>query len=266
MKPGLSPEGCKQSPRRPSIRERIRATVSSILLFNSDTRENSPVDPARAEDATHLNDVSLPRKVLRRLSQRLGLFFKRPKPVVGSPQSDFAHSINSDTQASISSDSSTESMKSTSRQTFGPYHILVRGNEHITPKEVWGMMAGLDTGSKVNLMSRHHFDRLQRAHNIQMYRARKDIVPLNGKQMKAHGIARGVLWQFGKGFKTYKSDFYILDMDQFDVLIGEKTISKYELLSPGADTQRHLRRTRENEERQQQERREITEVNYMVVA
>jgi hypothetical protein len=109
-----------------------------------------------------------------------------------------------------------------------------------------------DTGCVKDLMDRRHFNRLARKHNIRMYRSKVDVMPLGGEPMVVYGIARGVIWQLSNGFKTYKSDFYILDMDQYDVLISRKTIFEYELYNHGTDTEIHLRRTRENEERRLQ--------------
>lgn len=65
------------------------------------------------------------------------------------------------------------------------------------------------------------------------------------------GIARGVEWRLKWGSKTYRSDFYVTDMDRFDVLVGSETILRYDLLRPGSDLERHyIESQRWNTERQ----------------
>ncbi|KAJ0425122.1 hypothetical protein BJY00DRAFT_202996 [Aspergillus carlsbadensis] len=251
----------------------MRTKASSISLFNR-IRRNTPVDSTLAADEPHLEDspTSL-LELLQRLFRRMHLASDKTKPAVERPRSplnsegprrsnsstlsDSGHTTSSITQASASSGHGTGSTASTSRRNSGLLHILVRGREEIHPEDALGMNAWLDTGCVKDLMDRRHFDRLARVHNIQMYRSKVDVMPLGGEPMVVYGIARGVIWQLGKGFKTYKSDFYILDMDQFDVLISRKTIFKYKLYNLGTDTEIHLRRTREHEERRLQALREL---------
>ncbi|KAL3458637.1 hypothetical protein BJX64DRAFT_220803 [Aspergillus heterothallicus] len=271
-----SPEQRKQQPPRGfSFFDKIRETASSIPLFNRRPRKNSPDNIARAADATYPNDPAMShRGFLQSLIRSLRFSSKELNPEISrhpqspvvsrnprqsdsSTLSDSAQSSDSGAQASTSSSRSTESTILTSSRNSERFHILVKGHENIRPEEALGMNACFDTGCAGDLMGRHHFDRLKREHNIRMYPSKADIVSLCGKRIKVHGIARRVIWQLGKGYKTYKSDFYILDMDQFDVLIGRDTIFDYNIYNLGTDIATHLRRTRENEERRLQELREI---------
>ncbi|KAL2845645.1 hypothetical protein BJY01DRAFT_214027 [Aspergillus pseudoustus] len=126
------------------------------------------------------------------------------------------------------------------------------------PKDALGMNAWLDTGSVRDLMDYRHFDRLKETHNIRLEPSDVDIVTLNDEEIEVHGIARNVVWQLREGYKTYHSDFYVLKMDQYDVLAGWDTIFKYELLKLGPDIKSHNDKTREKEKHWRRRQRELT--------
>jgi hypothetical protein len=107
-------------------------------------------------------------------------------------------------------------------------------------------------------MDCRHFARLEKPHKIRLEPSDVDIVTLDGKRMKVHGIARGLLWRLHEGFRTYKSDFYVLEMDLFDALVGWETIFEYDLLQLGADTKLHIDKTREKEKSRRMLLRELT--------
>ncbi|KAL4932084.1 retropepsin-like aspartic protease [Aspergillus undulatus] len=110
------------------------------------------------------------------------------------------------------------------------------------PDNTYQIAASIDTQCKgANLMRREIWDRL----NADGRRNMEDsddfhIRNLGTQKIPVLGIARGLEWQFKNGQRTYTSDFLIIDMNQFDALIGTDTIWQYRLVEPGADLQHHL--------------------------
>jgi hypothetical protein len=253
----------------------MREKALFLVPFNRRPWKKIPDDPSRGTDVTHHEDgtnsaVKFLQRVFLPFRTSLGRFkpvfeptqpyFGReyPPTVEGSVNSGSEHSTGFDTQASVSSDSRTGSIASASRRSFGRFPILVRGNENVTPAKALGMYAWLDTGCVKNLMDYRHFARLEEPDKIRFEPSNVDIVTLNGKRMKVHGIARGLLWGFREGFRTYISDFYVLEMDLFDALVGWETIFEYDVLQLGIDTKLHLDKTREKEKTRRKLLREIT--------
>ncbi|KAL3490121.1 hypothetical protein BJX62DRAFT_207740 [Aspergillus germanicus] len=252
----------------------MREKALFLVPFNRRPWKKIPDDPPRGTDVTHHEDgTNSAAKFLQRVFLPLRTSLGRFKPVFepiqpyfgredpptedGSVKSGSEHSTGFDTQASVSSDSRAGSIVSASRRSFGRFLILVRGNEDVTPAKAEGMYAWLDTGCVKNLMDWRHFARLEESHKIRLEPSDVDIVTLNGKRMKVHGIARGLLWGFCEGFKTYKSDFYVLKMDLFDALVGWETIFEYDLLQLGVDPKLHLDKTREKDKSRRKLLREI---------
>ncbi|KAL4941870.1 hypothetical protein BDV06DRAFT_172406 [Aspergillus oleicola] len=110
------------------------------------------------------------------------------------------------------------------------------------PTNAVRMIALLDTGCETvaPLMTYRHFQRLN-IHDLDPFEG--EIEGLYGARGEARGIARGLKWYFEEGYKTYTSDFIIVDLDQYDVLINNNTIWKYDLLETGSDYKEHLKRS-----------------------
>jgi hypothetical protein len=122
------------------------------------------------------------------------------------------------------------------------YDILVRlpGDE---PGKTKQMVASIDTQcTGVNLMrSEIWFDRLNEDGRGRLEPVNDEYVTtLGSESIQVIGIARGLEWHFKNGARTYKSDFHIVKMHRFDVLLGSTTIREHGLLQPGADLRRHL--------------------------
>ncbi|KAL2842869.1 hypothetical protein BJX68DRAFT_159251 [Aspergillus pseudodeflectus] len=257
-----SPEEYKQSPHRLSFRNRIRAKTSSFLSSTRRFRKKNTVDSTRGADEAHLEDEPTSSvKRFQKIFRHLGVLLTDFKPTIEPLQSrldveesrergsdsssDSAYSARSDTQAST---------RSNSQQ----LQILVQGCEGVTPEHALGMCAFLDTGCAKDLMAYRHFLRLKQAHGIELEESNVEVMPLNDRPMEVYGIARGLLWQLDEeGFRTYTSDFYIVDMDQFDVLISWETARKYNLLDYGADIQEYLMKVRERKKHRRKLERKL---------
>lgn len=110
----------------------------------------------------------------------------------------------------------------------------------------------LDTQcDRMDLMSYHVWNRLNEGRGTLDRVDDMALRTLGPGKVKVLGIARGVEWRFKWGSKTYRSDFYVTEMDRFDVLVGSETILRYDLLRPGSDLERHyIESQRWNTERQ----------------
>jgi hypothetical protein len=109
------------------------------------------------------------------------------------------------------------------------------------PDNAIQMVATVDTGNEgPNLMALRHFKRLNKGGKVVLEPLDAEIEGIGGSRVKAKGMVRGLNWQFKNGFKTYKSDFCVVDMPQYDVLISWGTIWKYKILKPGSDLTHHL--------------------------
>lgn len=60
------------------------------------------------------------------------------------------------------------------------------------------------------------------------------------EQIQILGVVRGVEWRMKWGARTYRSDFYVVEMERFDVLVGSESIRRYDLLRPCSDLERHF--------------------------
>jgi hypothetical protein len=112
------------------------------------------------------------------------------------------------------------------------------------PKQTHQAVASIDTQLvNVNLMRREVWDerlnedrrgRLELDHNAYVTTMKSERIPIIG-------VARGVEWHLKYGPRTYVSDFHVLEMGGFDVLIGSDTITQYRLVSAGPDLSYHLK-------------------------
>ncbi|RAH63406.1 hypothetical protein BO85DRAFT_515911 [Aspergillus piperis CBS 112811] len=101
-------------------------------------------------------------------------------------------------------------------------------------QEKKGVRISMDTQSEVSIMRSVVFDKLGLPlepceQSLVSFRIAGDttLIPTIGKVP--------VDWRFAQGVRTYQTDFYVVENDQFDVLIGSPTISQYKLLQPSSD-------------------------------
>ncbi|KAL4791894.1 hypothetical protein BDV19DRAFT_369616 [Aspergillus venezuelensis] len=113
-----------------------------------------------------------------------------------------------------------------------------------TPSNTVLMRALLDTGFEGSecLMNDEHFQKLN-IPELEPYEG--EIEAVDGGRVAILGIARGLVWQVEHGWRTYKSDFIIVDLPKYDVLINNQTIWKNRLFEAGADVAYHLARAAE---------------------
>ncbi|KAL4732875.1 hypothetical protein BDV11DRAFT_108025 [Aspergillus similis] len=113
------------------------------------------------------------------------------------------------------------------------------------PEQTHQAAASIDTQLvKVNLMRRKVWERLtedgrghlELDHDAYVTTMKSDRIPIIG-------VARGVEWHFKIGPRTYSSDFHVIEMGDFDVLIGSDTIKQYRLVLLGPDVLYHLEKT-----------------------
>ncbi|KAL4951072.1 hypothetical protein BDW69DRAFT_186730 [Aspergillus filifer] len=127
--------------------------------------------------------------------------------------------------------------------------ILVRGPDD-SPKDDINVCALLDTGLEgYCLMASSHFDRLNKDGRITLEEpSNHESEGLHGSRKKARGIARALTWHFANGGKTFESDFLILDLDQYDVVISSGTIWEKKLLRVGRDLFEYFEESKRQQE------------------
>jgi hypothetical protein len=128
------------------------------------------------------------------------------------------------------------------KNTVAPVEILLRfpGDG---PEQTHQAVASIDTQLvKVNLMRREVWDErlnedrrghLELDHNAY-------VTTIDSERIPIIGVARGVEWYPKYGPRTYVSDFHVIEMPTFDVLIGSDTITQYQLVSLGPDLIYHF--------------------------
>jgi hypothetical protein len=91
----------------------------------------------------------------------------------------------------------------------------------------------LDTGASVNVMAKD----VQRDTGYEMEPCDGLIKPFEAKPIKPLGIVRGVQWNFTDGAKTFVEDFFVIDTDEFDTLLGKYCLERNGILrfSTGED-------------------------------
>ncbi|KAL5337869.1 hypothetical protein BJX70DRAFT_219191 [Aspergillus crustosus] len=119
------------------------------------------------------------------------------------------------------------------------------------PDKIKQITASLDTQCKVvNLMRRGIWDKtLNEDGRLNLVPADENVCVSNlgSEPLPVIGIARNLEWYLKEGRRIYISDFHIVDMDHFDVLIGSKTINEYGLLRPGADLEEYIKNSARDE-------------------
>ncbi|GAQ45556.1 retropepsin-like aspartic protease [Aspergillus tubingensis] len=103
--------------------------------------------------------------------------------------------------------------------------------------KVSALMA-LDTQASANLMDIE----LQQELELEMEPCDQELVPLQTKtgkdRIKPFGIAKGVSWHFAQREKTFTSDFLVVDMKNYNAILGRKDIKKLEILKSGPGLER----------------------------
>ncbi|PYI08380.1 hypothetical protein BO78DRAFT_441838 [Aspergillus sclerotiicarbonarius CBS 121057] len=92
-------------------------------------------------------------------------------------------------------------------------------------------MIYLHTASEVSVMRRGLFDKL----DLAIEEASDTLIPYrntgSSNTIKTLGIARNVSWGFTKKDPVYQTDFYVVNSDQVDVIIGKRELIMYGLVS-----------------------------------
>ncbi|KAA8650893.1 hypothetical protein EYZ11_011687 [Aspergillus tanneri] len=102
-----------------------------------------------------------------------------------------------------------------------------------------GALMSLDTQSGTNLLSVERWRDLGLA--LEPYHV--TVLPLQSRSTNPAGIAtRGIIrnvdWHFAGGTATYMSDFLVIDMTEYDAILGQVDIKRYRLLDPGPGLRR----------------------------
>lgn len=101
-------------------------------------------------------------------------------------------------------------------------------------QEKKGVRISMDTQGEVSIMRSVVFNKL----GLPLEPCTESLVPFriaaDTTSIPTIGKVR-VDWRFAQGLKTYETDFYVVENDQFDVLIGLPTILRYKLLQPSSD-------------------------------
>ncbi|GKZ32225.1 hypothetical protein AbraIFM66950_001435 [Aspergillus brasiliensis] len=99
-------------------------------------------------------------------------------------------------------------------------------------------LMALDTQAWANLMDVE----LQRELELKIERCDQELVPLqtrSGKDsIKPIGIAKGVSWHFAQREKTFTSDFLVVDMKNYNTILGRRDIKKLRILTSGPGLER----------------------------
>ncbi|BCS19448.1 retropepsin-like aspartic protease [Aspergillus puulaauensis] len=93
---------------------------------------------------------------------------------------------------------------------------------------------------RMDLMSLRVWERLNEGRGILDRVDDITVRTLGLEQIQILGVVRGVEWRMKWGSRTYRSDFYVVEMERFDVLVGSETIRRYDLLRPCSDLERHF--------------------------
>nr|XP_001396048.2 hypothetical protein ANI_1_2280104 [Aspergillus niger CBS 513.88] len=116
------------------------------------------------------------------------------------------------------------------------------------PKEKVPTLMALDTQASANLMDVD----LQRELKLEIERCDQELVPLQTKtgkdRIKPIGIAKGVEWHFAQREKTFTSDFLVVDMKNYNIILGRKDIKRLRILKSGPGLERQIRCIRPEDE------------------
>lgn len=123
--------------------------------------------------------------------------------------------------------SSNESYGNVSGGFTYPAHVVAN------PAEKKQMIVALDTQASANLIRTKVCERM----NLQTEPCHVILSPLQSAseqqtEIVATRIARNVPWHWDGCDKTYTTDFLVVDMKQFDAILGGKDIAKHGFLRP----------------------------------
>ncbi|GKZ99157.1 hypothetical protein AnigIFM60653_003362 [Aspergillus niger] len=110
------------------------------------------------------------------------------------------------------------------RLEFTKNGYLITGSQ-----EKQGVRISIDTQGEVSIMRSGVFNKL----GLPLEPCTESLVPFRQAADTASIPTVGkvrVDWSFAQDFLTYQTDFYVVENNQFDVLIGVPTISQYKLL------------------------------------
>ncbi|OJJ43535.1 hypothetical protein ASPZODRAFT_895003 [Penicilliopsis zonata CBS 506.65] len=94
-------------------------------------------------------------------------------------------------------------------------------------------LAALDTQAGVNIMRKDIFTEL----GLDLEESDIALTPLHTSsasnvEIQPIGLVRNVDWHFGdEETRTYTADFYVVDTDQYDLLIGQSTLDRCRLIN-----------------------------------
>ncbi|KAL4973019.1 hypothetical protein BDW66DRAFT_154224 [Aspergillus desertorum] len=113
------------------------------------------------------------------------------------------------------------------------------------PEQTHQAAASIDTQLvNVNLMRREVWEERLNGEGRGQLESDNDayVTTMKSDRIPIIGVTRGVEWHFKNGSRTYTSDFHVIDMERFDVLLGSDTIRQYQLVELGPDVRHHLQR------------------------
>ncbi|GKZ90094.1 hypothetical protein AnigIFM59636_001592 [Aspergillus niger] len=106
------------------------------------------------------------------------------------------------------------------------------------PANVVPTLMALDTQAGANLMDVD----LQRELKLKIENCDQELVPLQTKTgkdiIKPIGIAKDVAWHFAQREKTFISDFLVVDMKNYNTILGKTDIKRLKILKSGPGLER----------------------------
>ncbi|RAH67570.1 retropepsin-like aspartic protease [Aspergillus aculeatinus CBS 121060] len=121
---------------------------------------------------------------------------------------------------------------------FTPTATVVTADPNITIE----VLAALDSQARASIMKKS----IQEQAKLILEPCNLVLLPLgstlNNYKISVLGIVRDVDWYFAATARTYTTDFYVVDIEEFDVVIGQPTIKQYGLLRKHTEIPRRVLR------------------------
>ncbi|RAK81893.1 retropepsin-like aspartic protease [Aspergillus fijiensis CBS 313.89] len=121
---------------------------------------------------------------------------------------------------------------------FTPTATVVTADPNITIE----VLAALDSQARASIMKKS----IQEQAKLILEPCNLVLLPLgstlNNYKISVLGIVRDVDWYFAATAHTYTTDFYVVDIEEFDVVIGQPTIKQYGLLRKHTEIPRRVLR------------------------
>ncbi|KAL3475419.1 hypothetical protein BJX99DRAFT_229572 [Aspergillus californicus] len=127
------------------------------------------------------------------------------------------------------------------------YDIVVR-RVGDSPANNRRLVALVDTGTQVNVISLDHWKSLNKDHKLVLVPDGEGLRPLEADPLPVLGSVE-LEWQFKDGSCTFTSLFRVIQMDDYDVLLGKEAVKNHDLLLPGNDLRRQMEKDAEREKR-----------------